>query len=408
MFKKNKNVIILCIMAVAELIVLFVYFSMRESNINWEGASLNNILETVNSFYENNIVDNLYNLIWKVLPTIITLFGVSFYNGVRNFIKIKCNWKNRSAIKYTLIRANENVDFKELLLNYARLMFEIVGLIICVLVCVGIAHIMVAFLLMSEEIKCVIALAIVFVIGILRGNEKVNRNKFLILGLYGIIGSLGLLFVTELYTNDTIVIVRFACISTLMISFIVYCSIYHFLLISNVKRLPTYMFIITRGILLIGSIIGIFIAQSFCAELYNLWFVLMIVESIGQLWIWKKDFGDIIIQTQNGDTIKAKKNVIQYENEKLGYIDQQGNEVLCENKIIDYIYYQSKVSSRYEKKLKKKNRKVICCVEGKKPLVGQKYHAESDWIFLENVEGQMATLFYIPMNAVKKVVYHKA
>lgn len=408
MLKKYKNVIILCILTVVELIGLYVYFKLRESNINWEGASLNRILETVYFFYENYIVDNLYNLMWTVLPAIATLLGGSLLGVLRNFVKIMWNWKNRKAIKYILIRANENVDFKQLLLNYARLMLEIFSLIICLFMCSGIAHIMVAFLLMSAELKCEIALGIVFVIGILRGNDKVNRNKFLILVLYGIIGSLSLLFVTELCTNDTIVIIRFACIATLIISFVVYYSIYHFFLISNVKRLPTYIFIVTRGILLMGSMIGIFIVQSFCVELYNSWFILMIVESFGQLWIWKKDFGEIIIQTKNGHAIKVKEKVIQYENEKMGYIDQQENEVLCENKNIDYIYYQSKVSSRYEKKVKKKNGKVICFVEGKKLFVGQKYHAKCDWIFLKNVEGQMATVFYIPMNAVKKVVCYKA
>lgn len=405
MYKKYKNIIILCIMVIVELIGLIVYFSLHDKEINMGLDGLRNILEIINSFKKEFIEHYLPEFLWKTLPTIITLFGISIFNGVKNFIKIKRNWKNRSAIKYTLICANENVDLKEFLLNDVRFVIEILGFIVSFGVCIGIANIIVVFFNTNVVIKFGIILATVFIIGILRSNTKVNRNKLFALVLYGIIGSLSVLFISELYTEDPNIIVRFACASTFTITLMGYYIIYHFLLLSNVKSLPTYIFIITRVILLIGLITGIFIVQSVCVELYNLWLILLIAENIGQLWIGKKDLSEIIIRTKSGHAIKVKKNIIQYENEKIGYIDQEGKEVLCENKIIDYIYYQNKVSLRYEKRVKRKSREVICFVDGKKkPFIGQKYHVKSDWILMKYVDNRIVTQIFIPMNMVKKII----
>lgn len=405
MYKKHKNIIILRIIAIVEVIGLIVYFSLHDKNINMGLGSLRNILETINSVNKEFIGYYLPEFLWKTLPTIITLFGISIFNGVKNFTKIKRNWKNRSAIKYTLICENENVELKEFLLNNVRFVFEIAGFILSLCVCIGIVNIIVAFFNTNVVIKFGIILAIVFIIGMLRSNAKVNRNKFFALVLYGIIGSLSVLFISELYTEDANIIVRFACASTLIIALMVHYIIYHFFLLSNVKSLPTYIFIITRGVLLMGLMIGIFIVQSACVELYNLWLILLIAENVGQLLIGKKDLSEIIIQTKSGHAIKVKKNIIQYENEKIGYIDQAGKEVLCENRIIDYIYYQNKVSLRYEKRVKRKSREVICFVDGKKkPFVGQKYHIKSDWILMKYVDNRIVTRTFIPMNAVKKII----
>ena len=63
------------------------------------------------------------------------------------------------------------------------------------------------------------------------------------------------------------------------------------------------------------------------------------------------------------------------------------------------------MSLRYEKRVKRKSREVICFVDGKKkPFIGQKYHVKSDWILMKYVDNQIVTQIFIPMNMVKKII----
>ena len=350
----------------------------------------------------STVMGTLYNLVLSILPAIATLLGLSFGSIVQKVLRARLNWKNRKVVKYRLIKINEVVNYKEDVWNYFRYILETIGIVSCIGIWGGIAKLCIVFFSMNVEIQFGIAIAIVVVVDII--TVKLSEKRYILFMLYGVIGSLSILYVVELYLKDSNIIVIVACGSAITISLIIYHMIYHFLLPAKLKILYTYIFIVTRGILLMGCIIGIFVVQQLYLELYSLWLGLLVVEEFCQIWIYKKDLGDIWIKTKNGHVVKVLKNILQYENGKIGFIDYQGREVVCENKIVEYIYYQNKVSPSYGRRIRKKNNEVICFVEGQKdPFVGQKYCCIDDWIYLERVDDKIIEKYFIPVFLVKKI-----
>ena len=394
MRKKQGNKMILCIVAVCEFIGLIVYFTVRKAGKVFEITDISKILDLLRMA--------VGNLVLSILPAIATLLGLSFGSIVQKVLRARLNWKNRKVVKYRLIKINEVVNYKEDVWNYFRYILETIGIVSCIGIWVGIAKLCIVFFSMNVEIQFGIAIAIVVVVDII--TVKLSEKRYILFMLYGVIGSLSILYVVELYLKDSNIIVIVACGSAITISLIIYHMIYHFLLPAKLKILYTYIFIVTRGILLMGCIIGIFVVQQLYLELYSLWLGLLVVEEFCQIWIYKKDLGDIWIKTKNGHVVKVLKNILQYENGKIGFIDYQGREVVCENKIVEYIYYQNKVSPSYGRRIRKKNNEVICFVEGQKdPFVGQKYCCIDDWIYLERVDDKIIEKYFIPVFLVKKI-----
>ena len=94
---------------------------------------------------------------------------------------------------------------------------------------------------MNVEIQFGIAIAIVVVVDII--TVKLSEKRYILFMLYGVIGSLSILYVVELYLKDSNIIVIVACGSAITISLIIYHMIYHFLLPAKLKILYTYIFI---------------------------------------------------------------------------------------------------------------------------------------------------------------------
>lgn len=404
----RKERVILFVVVILEICVLIWYLQFfqeknRDYLQNIQGETLKQlVIELIQTF-----LPNVWEFVSGILVGIITLLGTSLVAILNKFRKSKLNWKNRKSIKYSVVSENKEINYKEMFRNYFRFIFEIIGMLTCLCICGGIAYIIV-FSYSNVEIDFLMAIAILISVSIIKKFCNFKENRFLSIVFYGGVSSIGFLYLVELYIRNVRVIIFFAFETCIAISIIIYYVVYHFLLSPKVMGLPTWIFICSRGILLSGYIAGIYLKQYVYDEIFKFWIVLLLIEYICQIWIYENDLNDVKIKTTSGDIIKAKKKIIQYNNERIGYIDDASREVIVENKIIDCIYYQHNESKLYMRWYERKKTKVDCFIKGEKsPLEFQKYRFNNDWVRLNKRKNEAILELLIPIDRVEKIVFSK-